>query len=197
MTEEQLREEFKTRSLSGQSPILAIYELHDELLAAELAKGDVILACERGCGFCCHQLINVTKLEWQEIVKFIDTLPFRQKYWIKRRSDVAFQEWKRYDRSLRSDQKTPTVANILRAYSDWMGKAPCPFLNGENSCDIYPVRPIMCRTYTSTHKCQSWDDDNDGRQFRFEFQSWVNNLIFEIQPTIVIAVPFLAKTLVI
>ena len=31
-----------------------------------------------------------------------------------------------------------------------MARQPCAFLDGSGSCSIYPVRPLLCRSITST-----------------------------------------------
>lgn len=38
---------------------------------------------------------------------------------------------------------------------------PCPFQNGEGKCSIYPVRPLVCRLFTSI---DSWHPCRDGKQ---------------------------------
>lgn len=34
---------------------------------------------------------------------------------------------------------------------------PCPFLNSDNTCQVYEVRPKSCRSYPHTHAKEGWE----------------------------------------
>ncbi len=34
---------------------------------------------------------------------------------------------------------------------------PCPFLNEDNTCQVYEVRPKSCRSYPHTHSKEGWE----------------------------------------
>lgn len=48
---------------------------------------------------------------------------------------------------LRSDADGDLVPNRL----------PCPFLNLDNTCQVYEVRPKSCRSYPHTHAKEGWE----------------------------------------
>lgn len=37
---------------------------------------------------------------------------------------------------------------------------PCPFLNDDNTCKVYEVRPKSCRSYPHTHAKEGWERPN-------------------------------------
>ena len=78
----------------------------------------------KGCGNCCKLCKNVvwTKGDFDKISKYLQISHSE----LKRRYDFKFS--KRKDREVRL-----------------MGT--CPFLNEENKCDIYEVRPHICKQY--------------------------------------------------
>ena len=155
--------------------VLAIYRIIDEWSAAEITDSGLQLACRPGCDFCCHQLVTCTEIEWTEIKKYIESLDSKRRYWFSRRLQPFRRDWKRWYRKRPVDFQP----NPLKVYRDWLGK-PCPFLN-EGRCDIYPVRPIDCRTLTSTQTCIQWENQEGAKRFRFDWELWANNIIMDEQ----------------
>lgn len=49
-------------------------------------------------------------------------------------------------RFLRADPEGDLVPNQI----------PCPFLNGDNTCQVYEVRPKSCRSYPHTDAKEGW-----------------------------------------
>lgn len=94
---------------------------------------DHYLDCRPGCGDCC--IVNVAVL-WPEalaIVSHLEELP--------------------------SDEQSRLLENISELWIRIQGvsdedrvcmRQPCAFLDTDGSCSIYPARPLMCRSVTST-----------------------------------------------
>jgi len=92
------------------------------------------IACRAGCGICC--VVNVSVL-FPEAVAIVDCV---QRSFS--REDLA---------------KLKTRIDELYLRSRWLDdeerlflRRPCAFLNEANACAIYPVRPLLCRSVTST-----------------------------------------------
>ena len=168
--------------------ILAIYQVLDEFVAKEKEVSGIVLACGKGCSYCCRQLITCTEIEIKEIVSFLNGLPRQTRAPLVRRIKEYIRQWQRYFELHEGDlQKNPFMSN-----KDWQGE-DCPFLNPEDqSCDIYPVRIIDCRTASSfVVKCGQGikNDFNIGvplfqigpGRCRFQEELFANNLIMEEQ----------------
>lgn len=86
-------------------------------------------SCSKGCSFCCHDKIIVSKMEIEHIKKVV-----------KEKNIVPNQRRLRQQR-----QNNPNIK--------WEDKA-CSLLsepdeNGQRICTIYDERPLICRTHNS------------------------------------------------
>lgn len=114
--------------------------LMGEVVAAaegELAKHpleDIKLACRAGCGSCC--MLNVAVL-FPEVVAIVD---YVLKSWPPERLRTLIR---------RLDQLYRRVAG-LDDEARLALREHCAFLDEEGLCSIYPVRPLICRSVTST-----------------------------------------------
>jgi len=160
----------------GESFIMALYAVLDEWTARGIEAEETKPACHGGCSFCCHQLVSSTAIEWVEIRSFILGLSATARYWLTKRIKKRLPEWhtyfKEFDLKIRTHQRNPL--------NDWMGK-PCVFLNAQGQCDIYPVRPIDCRTFSSTIVCSNETKGDGVQRCRFPWELWANNWLLEYQ----------------
>lgn len=181
ITEESFRKAVEEKRNANIPFILAVYQTLDEFLKREIEKTEVLLACKKGCPFCCYQLICCTEMEFDEILRYIKNLrrPIRRP--LELRLQRFAKKWlKYYQKNESTIQK-----NSFKQLQDWWGKA-CPFLNQETaSCDVYPVRIIDCRTTSSLIPCPPAKVPNrektEPNRFRFQSEIWANNLILEEQ----------------
>lgn len=104
----------------------------------------VAKACKRGCAHCCRQIIPVHAAEELVIAKYISSNMDSQA-----RNKVAYnlKKWLQFFNS-NTPNKTELSQNDINAFGDIHIKESirCPFLLNEE-CNIYPVRPIICRTF--------------------------------------------------
>lgn len=101
-----------------KEPFKALETLYD-LLDRVYAYADGLIACKKGCSYCCHMQVIVTQVE----ADFIAT-----------RSGVAAKRL-----------STPGNPNA----ESWISSSkPCPFLRAKQ-CSIYSYRPVNCRTHVS------------------------------------------------
>lgn len=159
--------------------IIKIYRYHSELQAKETTP----LACKSGCTMCCKQLVPCTQVEWNAISDYMVKYKLHTK--IRKRNAKQLEEWKKYKKV-----NLPTMAqNPMKVFVDWMDK-PCIFLNEQGSCDIYEVRPMNCRTLTSTVTCTSHHQEGC-MQFRFEYDKPMSEPIWRSGHTMVLPDLFL------
>lgn len=75
ITMEEFREIIlRRKEAEGISFLLSLYRVLDELVVEEIRTSGLILVCKSGCSTCCNQLITCTRIEMDEIIKFIDHL---------------------------------------------------------------------------------------------------------------------------
>jgi uncharacterized protein len=88
-------------------------------------------ACSRGCAYCCKAAgsIDATTQEGLVIQAYLAQLPKRQ----RKETEKALHK------EVRQRQRGQVVA--------------CPFLQKNDTCLIYPVRPFSCRRIYSLHVC--------------------------------------------
>lgn len=91
-----------------------------EMLDRYNALANGLPACSKGCAFCCHMEIGMLQVE-ADLISAKTGFPAKQ-----------FS----YDPT----KKSEIFCDPLR---------PCPFLNTNLSCAIYPIRPMVCRTHVS------------------------------------------------
>lgn len=112
-----------------------VVSLAEETLAGNLDPSDhERIACRAGCGTCCVVNVSVLLPEAVAIAAHVQ-------------------------REFSGEEFTRTKGRIEELYagSRWLDdeerlflRRPCAFLDDGGSCAIYPVRPLLCRSVTST-----------------------------------------------
>jgi len=172
--EKAFREAVNQKRKSGFSFILAVYQALDEFLAREIENSNVVLACKKGCSFCCYQLVCCTEMGIDEMVRFVRKMPKARRRSLQKRLKNFAKRWQEYYQK----NRVALIANPYRPILDWERK-PCPFLNERGGfCDVYPVRIIDCRTASSLVPCNK---GGKGERFRFPCENWANSMILEEQ----------------
>jgi Fe-S-cluster containining protein len=137
-------EEKKPEVASGL--IKEIYDVLDEVISGCLGSGTK-LPCTKGCCWCCFLRVKVTPME---LVCILDYLRSNQKS-----GDLS---------DLRQRVKTADqITRGLDGFQRLSAKELCPLIRG-GECLVYPVRPIMCRTYHSLNNVDCKLLLNDGRR---------------------------------
>jgi hypothetical protein len=127
------------------------------------------IACARGCSTCCEQIVAVRDAEGLTIARWL-TEPAQAT--IRRRFEIAHAAWRERGGDL-VDRATAASAR-----EDWVvmkrilgetqeRRLMCPF-NHEGACDIYPVRPAVCRekaALNSQEPCKRRDGTAEGAGF--------------------------------
>ena len=115
--------------------------------------------CKRGCSRCCYVDLSVFEIEANAITNWFQALPLEQQTELK-------EQWKK---------PTPIKENFFQQKT-----SACPFLK-EESCTIYEVRPLICRSQglPLTFKIdQAWMQDlcplNSEMQPELAKKDWLN-----------------------
>ena len=149
------------------SIVEAVYSVLDRLNAELPQRCGIKLACQSGCSLCCEQIVNVTMPEWELVEEFL-----RQGDLLSKHAEQfarAITEFTRYSKGVLHDPIRLTMASLGH---------PCIFLK-RGRCVIYAVRPLVCRTTTSTRRCGSIVGQSGGQQMRFDYEHYANNLVLE------------------
>ncbi|TAD80028.1 MAG: hypothetical protein EA001_02505 [Oscillatoriales cyanobacterium] len=121
-----------------------LWDWGDRTVAAALA-GQVV-ACGRGCAWCCYLTVPVMGLEAQAIAHWLAALPDSQQQSLRQRLAITAARLKSLDPADRLTQKIP-----------------CAFLGSDGTCGIYAVRPAACRSHHAccAQDCQvGWESGN-------------------------------------
>lgn len=117
---------------------------------AEIQKGEEFanVTCKKACSACCHQEIAVYVFEAAEIVNYLRDHPdavdreqlAKHAAWSKRSSEDGNYGWGR---------------------TKDLNEVRCPMLSKDGLCNIYDVRPMVCRNYVVKSHPRACDIRND------------------------------------
>ncbi|MGX8795415.1 YkgJ family cysteine cluster protein [Fusibacter sp. JL298sf-3] len=78
----------------------------------------------RACVRCCSESVNVSYLEFLNIIRYID-----------------------------AEQVSVPVRKVVQYHVlEWVKPMKCPFLMSDRRCSIYPVRPLPCRLFGNVYE---------------------------------------------
>ncbi|MCY9708336.1 YkgJ family cysteine cluster protein [Paenibacillus alvei] len=117
------------------------------------ANIEIESTCRKGCAACCSHSILVNGFEVEVILNYIErNYDYETRKAIKQRiNDTA----NRLDATLGpAPRNTNELKNILEHEEEiktnyFELQLPCPLLNEQQECMVYPVRPSPCWTYRS------------------------------------------------
>jgi len=105
-----------------------------EILILQQQEGDrSLIACAPGCQFCCVVNVSITLLEGISIARFLRQLDVADFSKISSKLDKLWCDVRGLDEEERL-----------------MLRRKCAFLDDRGCCIIYPVRPLFCRSISST-----------------------------------------------
>lgn len=145
-------------------------------------KAEIRPTCAKGCAHCCYFPIIITKLEAELMMEYIEHLP--QKEEILGHLKVYFQM---EDKKLQQACSVDFTENPYFKEQYISKQLPCPFLDlTTNTCKVYEVRPIPCRTYLNycnPNVCAQSHIPNEPFSYEFFYEYYMqalNELIQEL-----------------
>lgn len=105
------------------------------------------LSCRKGCSRCCIGPFAITILDADEIQQGLATLPEPVRHDIVERARAQATEFSSAFPRLKNspfldDWPDAERDRLAEQFSD----RPCPALDPEGACRVYPFRPLACRT---------------------------------------------------
>jgi Fe-S-cluster containining protein len=127
----------------------------DQSVENEAHAGRAV-SCKKGCGACCRQMVPISPTEARLLARLVAQMP-------RPRKQALLDRFAQALRRLEAAGLIPMLAdrqNWPQGHSKQVGLEyfalgiPCPFLE-EESCSIYPDRPITCREYLVTSPAEN------------------------------------------
>ena len=144
----------------NNSALIQVQEITEaSFKQADKAMAKISKVCTKGCNSCCHRVVDVFTWEEPQIYHYITHLLDRKE---KRHIARNLRKWfKQFNSATRSVSVGESLSlEELRAMKAEFAqrKVACPFLLN-NSCSIYPVRPLICRVHYESDDVQSCLDN--------------------------------------
>ena len=129
--------------------------LDDSFIAgvtSQLSQAGLTISCKAGCGACCRQMVPITIFEAEALGVWIRTLPDSRQQELARSFHHALLKLAAagfIDRMASEKWLAGSESARQLVLEYFYQRLPCPFLEDE-SCSIYPIRPLVCREYLVT-----------------------------------------------
>ncbi len=133
-----------------------LYNRLDNAVNEYFQKNDIEPYCRAGCSYCCHDFFFISDIEFDIIIKELEG-------WSKNKVNRLFQKvessWKKFEKKypmvvhdfqVQKFTSTQLMNELDRADIINKTSIPCPFLDKEDKCSIYNVRPFICRSFGTT-----------------------------------------------
>ena len=97
------------------------------------APGRSFWACKKGCAACCHLLVRVKPAEVEAIVRFVEST------------------FDAHEQRALLDGARRVAARVtgMEAGAYRRARVRCAFLDEQDLCSVYAVRPVKCRVHAS------------------------------------------------
>jgi hypothetical protein len=128
-------------------------DVHEAIDQATEKRAELIVqqghtvACHPGCNSCCEQLVMIWAAEAELIAEWLRDPAHAA---ARARFLAAYPRWRegvgdgieRVHASRKTGEERPQLAALM---NEWRKRVLCAF-NHDGKCDIYPVRPALCRS---------------------------------------------------
>lgn len=146
------------------STIFSSYLEHfDEYQKSVLEHNNRVATCKSGCSCCCnHWVEDVNSFEAAIICEYIQKNFPQQVQGIIKKCKSDNQQLEHVEKCMVdhpdiSEYQLDPTDLLLSVYYQF--KRPCPLLDKNGMCTIYPVRPLTCRIYMSFSAPSCCDPD--------------------------------------
>ena len=110
----------------------------------------ICIKCERHCSDCCHAVFGLFLIEAVYLKQRFDELGGDVVKKALLRVNAAERALKRLEIKLSKYEDDPEMQSCIMAQE----RVPCPLLDENQDCILYPHRPITCRVYGIPTKIQ-------------------------------------------
>lgn len=145
--------------INGESKLANIYRAYYEYDMVCREKG-ICNNCINGCSRCCKDFFFISECEFLLILEElihrganIDTYINAAKNIMKNINENHPEIIDRMNEYMPTTNKEIDPSFFIENF-DSFDLPKCMFLNSENKCSIYSVRPIICRGYGTTETCR-------------------------------------------
>ena len=109
-----------------------------------------LIKCRKSCSDCCYAVFGLFLIEAVYIKSKFDLIDPKEIQGAVLRCSETERSIKRLEMKLRKFEYDPVMQSMVYATE----RIRCPLLDDNNSCVIYPHRPITCRVYGIPTKIQ-------------------------------------------
>ncbi len=140
--------------------LLAVDGAIVEAAIEQAGEAGQAISCRAGCGACCRQIVPISETEARYISETVASMPPERQARVKARFEAGLRIY--HERGIaeriRAVSEADDPAERLRIGLEYfrLGIA-CPFLE-EESCGIYPHRPMACREYLVSSPARNCSD---------------------------------------
>ncbi len=167
-------------------PILQQFDNEVVSLAEEeTARVGKPISCCAGCGACCRQLVPVAPSEARRLSALVASMDDERRATIQRRFADAVDAYERaglLDRLATAHQLPDEQARGELGVEYFRVDVACPFLENE-SCGIYPDRPLACREFLVTSPAENCRDPGPDNIERVKMPAQLSETLYRFGPT--------------
>jgi len=125
--------------------------------ADKVTEAGRTISCQAGCGACCRQLVPISRAEAVQLAELVEGMPAERQAAVRERFRSTLAALAEH--GLLARLRRPGLLKTLTARRKigeeyFRLSLPCPFLE-EESCSIYPHRPLTCREYLVTSPAEN------------------------------------------
>lgn len=179
------------KSNSKYAKVFKLYSKIDNNIKHDISRLNLKPKCGKGCSECCHQIFGISEVDFSIIVDYLlehsktqinnifeksceinDYIKYTDPiYYNKLKSNITDGnpvDW--------LNSSMPTIKNVI--------PEGCVFLNNNNECSIYKVRPVICRTHgvaycrkeESNKLCSKLEISNENRDEFVDLTAYENEI---------------------
>lgn len=151
--------EASARVPAGPVRVVDILPVLHNLASAVVAVGQEqareqgkAISCRPGCGACCRQIVPISEMDARYLAALVEAMPEARRAQVVERFRAAVARLEELGLIVKFRQMSRyTPAERVEIAMDFFrAGVACPFLEDE-SCSIYPARPMVCREYLVTN----------------------------------------------
>lgn len=132
--------------------LIKLYRDVDSRIESYHNEHQTNIPCRKGCSHCCYDDFSISLEEISLIMKYVSDHWSQEK--IEALFEKAFVIEKEYEKEkselhsllVADGNKDQSVAIKSIMLVDKRNISPCPFLDENNGCSVYDVRPLVCRS---------------------------------------------------